>query len=103
MNTDNFVLRTIYLDPSLDDALTREALSKKAGKATLFRQYLHQGIKAVHSGANVPQMDLEKVVLVLRTIYIDPEIDDLLRTEAFDKKLQKNDLIRYYLGVGMAA
>jgi hypothetical protein len=39
--------------------------------------------------------------LVLRTMYIDPEVDDELRTEAFDSRTSKNDLLRKYLRLGM--
>ena len=41
--------------------------------------------------------------LVLRTMYIDPDVDDQLRTEAFDSRTSKNDLLRKYLRLGMAA
>lgn len=41
--------------------------------------------------------------LVLRTMYIDPEVDDELRTEAFDTRTSKNDLLRKYLKMGMDA
>lgn len=39
--------------------------------------------------------------LVLRTMYIDPDVDDQLRTEAFDSRTSKNDLLRRYLRLGM--
>lgn len=39
--------------------------------------------------------------LVLRTVYLDPEMDEELRTIAFDKKTSKNDLIRSYLKEAM--
>jgi hypothetical protein len=39
--------------------------------------------------------------LVLRTVYISPELDDELRLQAFRKGTSKNDLIRQYLVVGM--
>jgi hypothetical protein len=39
--------------------------------------------------------------LVLRTMYIDADIDDELRTEAFDTRTSKNDLLRKYLRLGM--
>lgn len=41
--------------------------------------------------------------LVLRTMYIDPDVDDQLRTEAFDNRTSKNDLLRKYLRLGMEA
>jgi hypothetical protein len=44
---------------------------------------------------------MESKNLVLRTIYIDPDVDDQLRREAFDKRTSKNDLLRTYLRLGM--
>ena len=41
--------------------------------------------------------------LVLRTVYIDPDIDDQLRNEAFAGRTSKNDLFRKYLSLGMKA
>jgi hypothetical protein len=40
---------------------------------------------------------------VLRTIYIDPALDNILRTEAFDTRTSKNDLINEYLFLGIQA
>lgn len=39
--------------------------------------------------------------LVLRTVYIDAEVDDQLRNEAFAGRTSKNDLVRKYLMLGM--
>jgi hypothetical protein len=41
--------------------------------------------------------------LVLRTVYIDPDVDDQLRNEAFAGRTSKNDLFRKYLRLGMQA
>lgn len=41
--------------------------------------------------------------LVLRTVYIDPEVDDKLRNEAFEQRVSKNDLMRRYIKLGMRA
>ena len=41
--------------------------------------------------------------MVLRTVYISPEIDDALRDEAFKKRTSQNDLIRKYIDIGMKA
>jgi hypothetical protein len=35
--------------------------------------------------------------LVLRTLYISPELDNKLRAEAYDRRTSKNDVIRGYL------
>ncbi len=41
--------------------------------------------------------------LVLRTVYISPELDDLLRVQAFTNRTSKGDLIRKYLVEGIRA
>jgi len=35
--------------------------------------------------------------LVLRTLYISPELDNQLRAEAYNRRTSKNDVIRSYL------
>ena len=40
--------------------------------------------------------------LVLRTVYMDPKIDDRLRVEAFDARTRKNDFMRRYVWAGMS-
>jgi hypothetical protein len=41
--------------------------------------------------------------LILRTVYLSPELDNRLRVEAFAKKISKNELIRKYIDLGMKA
>jgi hypothetical protein len=41
--------------------------------------------------------------MVLRTVYISPTVDDELRDQAFKLHTSKNDLIRKYIELGMAA
>lgn len=41
--------------------------------------------------------------LILRTVYLPPDLDDKLRVEAFAKRTSKNDLIRKYIDLGMKA
>lgn len=103
MRTENLVLRTVYVDPDVDDQLRDEALDKQVSKADLFRTYLVAGIKAVKSHPDL----LEGVdsrgasALVLRTVHMDPKLDDKLRVEAFDSRTSKNDLMRRYVRIGM--
>lgn len=105
MLRDDYVLRTVYIDPDLDDELRRRATSLGVSKAGLFRRYLAAGIKAARteptlltnaSGADDGQP------LVLRTVFVDPKVDDKLRVEAFDSRTSKNDLTRLYLRLGLA-
>lgn len=100
MNADNFVLRTVYIDPDLDDALTAEAKTTSTPKAALFRNYLNTGYKKAHTIKD-SEILLSDNILVLRTVYLDSAFDDTLRTEAFDMHVPKNNLIRYYLRSGM--
>jgi hypothetical protein len=41
--------------------------------------------------------------MILRTVYLTPEIDSLLRTRAFRADISKNELIRKYLETGIRA
>lgn len=45
-NSRNLVLRTIYIDPMLDDWLKQQAFSSNTSKNDLFRQYIEKGIVA---------------------------------------------------------
>lgn len=104
MPTENLVLRTVYVDPEVDDQLRDEALSKRVSKADLFRKYLVTGIKAVKLQPNLLETEVSRGAhaLVLRTVYVDPEVDDQLRVEAFDSRISKNDLMRRYVRIGMS-
>ena len=103
MPTENLVLRTVYVDPDVDELLRNEAHDKQVSKAALFRQYLVTGIKAAKAEPDL----LEPAVsggpaLVLRTVHIDPKLDDKLRVQAFDTRTSKNDLMRRYVRIGMS-
>jgi seryl-tRNA synthetase len=41
------------------------------------------------------------MALVLRTVYLDSDIDNALREEALTSRTSKNDLINYYILLGM--
>lgn len=103
--TDNLVLRTVYVDPDMDDQLREEAAIRGISKAELFRQYLALGMKSSkkRQGQAVGASEaVEGLPLVLRTVYMDPKIDDRLRVEAFDTRTSKNDLMRRYVRAGMS-
>lgn len=103
MSTENMVLRTIYVDSDVDDKLRNEALKNHTSKAKLFRNYLVAGIDAAK---NHPDL-LEKIQteggapLILRTVHLDPKVDNKLRAEAFAKRTSKNDVMRRYVRIGM--
>ena len=101
---DNLVLRTVYVDPDMDEQLRVEAASRGISKAELFRRYLSLGMKSSkkRQGQSAGTSEaIEGPPLVLRTVYMDPKIDDRLRVEAFDTRTSKNDLMRRYVRVGM--
>ena len=105
MPTGNLVLRTVYVDPDVDDQLREQAFTQRVSKADLFRRYLVTGIKAVKTHPELFKTVAPRgtaPVLVLRTVHIDPKLDDKLRVEAFDSRTSKNDLMRRYVRIGMS-
>ena len=98
------VLRTIYIDPEVDDRLRELAACSDLSKAELFRRYLAAGIKAAKARPSVfaALMPTNSQPLVLRTVYMDPKLDDRLRVQAFDERVSKNDLMRRYVQLGMS-
>lgn len=98
----HLILRTIYMDPEVDDLLRDRAEERKVSKASLLRAYLQAGMKAVKSGAmSLSEAALSENVLVLRTCHIDPKVDTQLRVEAFHTPTSKNDLYRRYISLGI--
>ncbi len=105
MSASNLVLRSVYVDPDVDDKLREQAAGAGLNKADLFRHYLNAGIKAVRAKPELfdqAAQSGETPPLVMRSIYMDPKLDDKLRVEAFDSRKSKNDLMRRYVRVGMA-
>lgn len=100
---EQMVLRTIYIDPHVDDLLRTQADALQTSKAELFRLYLSAGIRAVESRQSTVDTASAPAdrILVLRTVYIDALVDDKLRVEAYDSRTSKNDLYRKYVELGM--
>ncbi|MBN6111405.1 CopG family transcriptional regulator [Xanthomonas bonasiae] len=48
--SNSYVLRTLYIDPKLDERLKREAYVANVSKNELIRKYLEIGISAVDNG-----------------------------------------------------
>jgi len=46
MSIANMVLRTVYIKPSVDDALRDEAFKRRTSKNDLIRQYIELGMEA---------------------------------------------------------
>jgi len=102
MNNDKLILRTIYLDPAVDDLLRDRAEEREVSKAALLRSYLQAGMKAVKAGTmSLDDAPLSENILVLRTCHIDPKVDSQLRIEAFHTPTTKNDLYRRYIALGI--
>ncbi len=100
--SSNLVLRTIYIDDSLDRALTAQARSMGLPKATLFRRLLAVGIRAVREGrCSRAPLPGPTAPLVLKTVGLSPKMDHLLRVQAFDEHLPKNEVLRQYLSIGL--
>jgi len=103
VSTENLVLRTVYVDEDVDDQLRAEALDEGISKADLFRRYLVSGIKAAKAKPDLLQAASRSATapLVLRTVHMDPKLDERLRVEAFDSRTSKNDLLRRYVWISM--
>lgn len=52
MGITNMVLRTVYISPSVDDALRDEAFRKRTSKNDLIRQYIELGMEAKKAKQN---------------------------------------------------
>lgn len=96
------VLRTIYIDDSVDCALTAQARARGLSKGSVFRRVLADGVRAVRRGnrSRAP-MPASTAPLVLKTVQLSPQVDHLLRVQAFDERLKQNEVLRQYLAIGL--
>ncbi len=102
-DANKMVLRTVYVDPDVDDQLRTDAAGQGLSKAELFRRYLTAGMKVARTRPDLFEATQPEAgpPLVLRTVYMNPKLDDKLRVEAFDSRTSKNDLMRRYVRLGM--
>jgi hypothetical protein len=82
----SLVLRTIYIDDSVDRALTARAQASGLSKGSVFRRWLADGVRAVRQGhrSRVP-LPATTAPLVLKTVQLSTQVDYLLRVQAFDE------------------
>lgn len=97
----NLVLRTVYLDEAIDDAIASQAQSSGMSKADVFRQWLSRGLRVARKGAQsceaLPESSAPRI---LHTVHVDAAQDDLLRVEAFDRHVPRNQVLLEYLRLG---
>lgn len=91
-------LRTVYIDPDMDDALRAQSTPRTGGRNSLFLRWMEQGM-GVASGHEGPA--LPECTLVLRTMCFPVALDEALRDQAYTLKVSRNDLVRRYLRAGM--
>lgn len=95
------VLRTVYIDELVDSALADYAAATGASRADVFRRWLKAGVRAVRRGDKpLTIAPAPTAPLILRTVELSHKVDQLLRVEAFDSRISRNDLLRSYLLVG---
>lgn len=99
-STSNYVLRTVYIDEHVDRALTAHALATGQTKAAAFRRWLDLGIRVARQG-QVRPVAAPTSPLILKTVYLDPKVDALIRVEAFDSHVKQNDVLRRYVQAGL--
>jgi hypothetical protein len=102
LSSSTLMLRTIYIDDSVDRALAVRSESTRRSKATVFRRLLADGMRAVREGrrSRVP-MSAPSAPLALKRVGMSPKVDQLLRVQAFDEHLPQNEVLRQYLNIGL--
>lgn len=102
LSSSSLVLRTIFIDDSVDRVLTAQAQATGLPKASLFRRLLAIGIRSVREGrrSRVP-LPAPAAPLVLKTVRMSPKVDHLLRVQAFDEHLPQDEVMRQYLNIGL--
>lgn len=96
----NMELRTFFIDPKLDNTLRKEAHAKDFSRNAIFIHYLLNCIAATDAG-RASKRALPERILVMRTMHIPVELDEVLRDRAFFERTPRNDLSRRYLRAGM--
>jgi hypothetical protein len=98
----SLVLRAIYIDASVDHALTAQARAQGVSKGAVFRRWLGDGVRAVRQGRRARvAMPAATTPLLLKTVQLSSRVDHLLRVQAFDERLQQNEVLRQYLAIGV--
>ncbi len=99
-STPNYLLRTVYIDDHVDRALTAHAVATGETKAADFRRWLDIGIRAARQGQQT-SAPAPTSPLILKTVYLSPKVDHLIRVEAFDSRVKQNDVLRRYVQAGL--
>ncbi len=98
----NLVLRTIYIDDFVDRELTAQSRATGLSQAELYRRWLAAGVRAVRQGRRTrTPLPVTGSPLILRTVELDPNLDHLIRVQAFDEHLPKNEVMRQYIRIGL--
>lgn len=105
------VLRTFFIDPSVDMRLARLALEAEVSKNEFTRALLHEAMTPYVSGERnldelqpAPAKDAKTSGnMVMRSIYLDALFDEYLRTVAFDIRRSKGDIMRSLIDRQLAA
>lgn len=95
------VLRTITMQPELNDSLREMAFANKTSKEDLFSFYLRLGIqKATEDNL---RRAWQKPTRVFRQLCFDTDVDELLHAKAKTSKKSVEDLYRHYVRLGLEA
>lgn len=105
MATARKVLCTFFLDSVVDMRLARLALEGDVSKTQFTRDLIQSGLAPFLPDKPLPAELLagpdtgavEGRNLVMRSVYLDLQFDDFLRSAAFDLRFSKSDLIRRFL------
>jgi hypothetical protein len=109
---ENKVQRTFFIDPGVDSELSRMALRSGVSKNELTREILEKAMKPFVQGKQLPgglthgpasdAGEGLKDGMVMRSIYLPPELDSFLRHTAFTQRYSKSELMRHFIGSGLS-
>ena len=92
------VLRSIYVTPMMDSRLRDLAFKARVTKSELVRTALSAKLAAWQADRDLLKADVARHAdgseMVLRSVYLTQEVDEILRQVAYLENLSKNDLMR---------
>lgn len=107
MTREPRILRSFFVEQRVDQLISRISLEGDVSKNEVFRFLLEAGMRPFAQGevpfetlgaqAGSEEGEREDAEKVLRSIYVDRELDDYMRHTAFTHRVSKGELMRRYI------
>jgi hypothetical protein len=99
---DGMVFRWLTVDPDVHEWLKAEAKAQGRSPAHLFRECLLAGVRAVRNGARLERpAPPENIRLAQVSLLVPEKLDGEIADRARSDSLDKRDLYRAYLNLGL--